>query len=116
MSMDTRKRLWFEDGVHDDMGIKGTEQISLPDGLILVEDMLNITQSEILSSDDEFSMLCVEETGPSNWPFSPITNASQQELGPLVENVYKEKSLHSESPYMVMGIVTSGHYHTFFLV
>ena len=47
--------------------------------------MHNMTQSEILSSDDEFSMLCVEEKGPSNWPFSPITNASRQELGPLVQ-------------------------------
>ena len=44
-----------------------------------------MTQSEILSSDDEFSMLCVKERGPSNWPFSPITNASRQELGPLVQ-------------------------------
>ena len=60
-------------------------EILLPDGIILVDDMHNMTQSEILSSDDEFSMLCVEERGPSNWPFSPITNASQQELGPLVE-------------------------------
>ena len=67
------------------MGTKGTEQISLPDGVILVEHMLGITQSEILSSDDEFSMLCVEETGPSNWLFSPITNTSQQQLVPLVQ-------------------------------
>ena len=36
-SMDTRKRLWFEDEVHDDMGTKGTEQISLPGGVILVD-------------------------------------------------------------------------------
>ena len=58
------------------METKGADQISLPDGLILVDDMLNMTQSEILSSDDEFSIMCVEERGPSNWPFSPITNAS----------------------------------------
>ena len=70
-SMDTRKRLHF-----DDLGNTGTNGITLPDGVTLVEDMLDITQSEILSSDDEFSMLCVEETDPTNWPFSPITNAS----------------------------------------
>ena len=55
-SMDTRKRLPSEDEIQDGAGTKGT------DGVILVEDMLNITQSEILSSHDEFSMLCVEET------------------------------------------------------
>ena len=58
------------------MGTKCVDQILLPDGVILVDDMLDMTQSEILSSDDEFSMLCVEGRGPSNWPFSPITNAS----------------------------------------
>ena len=43
----------YEDQVHNDMEIKETEQTSLPDGVILVEDILDITQSEILSSDDE---------------------------------------------------------------
>ena len=84
-SMHTSKRLRFEDEVNYDTGTKCADQILLPDGVILIDDMLDITQSEILSSDDEFSMLCVEERGPSNWPFSPITNASQQELGPLVQ-------------------------------
>ena len=83
--MDTRKRLWFENEVQYDTGTKGAEQISLPGGEILVEGILNMTQSEMLSSDDEFSILCVEETGPLNCPFSPITNASWQELGPLVQ-------------------------------
>ena len=73
-SIDTRKQLQFED-----------EHIDLPEGIILVEDMLDMTQSEVLSSDDEFSMVCVEETPPSNWQFSPITNASRQQLGPLVQ-------------------------------
>ena len=67
------------------METKCADEILLPDGVILVDDMLDITQSEILSSDDEFSKLCVEERGPSDWPFSPITNASKQELGPLVQ-------------------------------
>ena len=67
-SIDTRKQLQFED-----------EHIDLPEGIILVEDMLD------MSSDDEFSMVCVEETPPSNWQFSPITNASRQQLGPLVQ-------------------------------
>ena len=31
------------------------------------------------------SVCYVEETGPTNWPFSPITNTSQQQLGPLVQ-------------------------------
>ena len=52
-SIDTRKQLQFED-----------EHIDLPEGIILVDDILNMTQSEVLSSDDEFSMLCVEETPP----------------------------------------------------
>ena len=63
-STDTRKSLQFEDEVHDDMGTKCAEEISLPGGVILVDDMLNMTQSGILSSDDEFSILCVEEIGP----------------------------------------------------
>ena len=75
-SMDMRKRLHFENEVKDDLETKGTEVITLPDGVILVKDMLDMTQSEILSSDDEFSMLCMEETTPTNWLFSPITNAS----------------------------------------
>ena len=66
-SMHTSKRLQFEDEVNYDMGTKCADQILLPDGVILVDDMLDIAQSEILSSDDdEFSMLCVEERGPSN--------------------------------------------------
>ena len=74
--MHTSKRLQFEDEVNYDMGTKCADQILLPDGVILVDDMLDMTQSEILSSDDEFGMLCVKERGPSNWPFSPITNTS----------------------------------------
>ena len=119
-SIDTRKQLQFED-----------EHIDLPEGIILVEDMLDMTQSEVLSSDDEFSMVCVEETPPSNWQFSPITNASRQQLGPLVQishsfidilimlqeiNVFKEKYHQQQGIYMVMEIVTSEQYHTFFLV
>ena len=84
-STDTKKRLHFEDEVSDDLVTTGTEGITLPDGVVLVEDMLDITQSEALSSHDEFSMLCVEETAATNWPFSPITNVSQQQLGPLVQ-------------------------------
>ena len=84
-SRHTSKRIQFENEVNYDKGTKYADQILLPDGVILVDDMLDMTQSEILSSDDEFSMLCVEKRGPLNWPFSPITNASQQELGPLVQ-------------------------------
>ena len=76
-STDTKKKLHFEDEVNNDLVTTGTEGITLPDGVVLTEDMMEITQSEALGSDDEFSMLCVEGTAATNWPFSPITNVSQ---------------------------------------
>ena len=42
-STDTKKRLHFEDEVNDDLVTTGTKEITLPDGVVLVEDMLDIS-------------------------------------------------------------------------
>ena len=64
--------------------------------LQFVDDILDITvegedlgsdmgMTEILDSDDEFSMELWSETKALNWPFNPLIESSHQTVGPLVQ-------------------------------
>ena len=93
----SKKKLVFEDDLTTS-AMTAVINTSTPnkEHLQFVDNILDITvegedfgsdmeMTEILDSDDEFSMETWSETKVLNWPFNPLTESSHQTVGPLVQ-------------------------------
>ena len=93
----SKKKLAFEDDLTTSVTTAVINTLTPnKEHLQFVDDILDITvegedlgsdmeTTEILDSDDEFSMEAWSETKALNWPFNPLTESSCQTVGPLVQ-------------------------------